>query len=222
VTFNYDELLELAWADTLLNYPLRDGTDKLDSYVAMTEYKLFKLHGSIDWRHPTRESVQNVGPDAMPRLLAEMAIDTLDVSDEFIRSWNPMTSPDSAGVVRGLYPAIAIPVGGAKRFECPPAHVEMLVRLLPETSRVLVIGWRGAETHFLELLRQLLPAGLPVDVIGTEHVDEAVLNLTTAQVAGEFASYNRGFTSYIRECRLVGALWTPGEGTLLTTRIESA
>jgi len=49
VTFNYDTLLEQAITDTL-NFRFNKITD----YVAY-EYKVIKLHGSINWAHPIRD-----------------------------------------------------------------------------------------------------------------------------------------------------------------------
>lgn len=43
VTFNYDTMIEGALAD------LKVGVGSMDSYLADRRFKLFKLHGSIDW-----------------------------------------------------------------------------------------------------------------------------------------------------------------------------
>ena len=49
VTFNYDTLLEDAIIDALDGVPLHT----IDDYVA-SDYKVIKLHGSINWAHPIR------------------------------------------------------------------------------------------------------------------------------------------------------------------------
>ena len=60
-------------------------------------------------------------------------------------------------------------------FECPPSHVEMLGDLIPRVSKVLTIGWRANEQHFLQLLRKL-PAVKIVTVAGSVPEAEELLN----------------------------------------------
>jgi hypothetical protein len=54
-------------------------------------------------------------------------------------------------VARGtpLFPAIAIPVEKGKAFERPEALIKQFTARLPQVTTLLVIGWRGAEAHFL-------------------------------------------------------------------------
>ena len=40
-------------------------------------------------------------------------------------------------------------------FECPSDHVAQLRQVLPHVSHLLIIGWRGADTHFLDFWRQV-------------------------------------------------------------------
>ena len=42
-------------------------------------------------------------------------------------------------------------------FECPEEHLDHLWKLLPEVTKVIVVGWRGSELHFLRRLDELLP-----------------------------------------------------------------
>ena len=37
----------------------------------------------------------------------------------------------------------------------PPAHLEALMAAIPQVTHLLVIGWRGNEQHFVDLLRAL-------------------------------------------------------------------
>ena len=52
-------------------------------------------------------------------------------------------------------PALAIPLVAKMDFECPKSHADVLRDSIPEVSKLLVIGWRGAERHFLDLLSLL-------------------------------------------------------------------
>src|SRR5207244_6413216 len=61
------------------------------------------------------------------------------------------------------FPAIAIPVETKRSFECPAEMLEGLVELLPFVSKLLIIGWRATEAHFLSLLKTNLRRGVQLD-----------------------------------------------------------
>src|SRR5205823_9977424 len=46
-------------------------------------------------------------------------------------------------------PAIAVPLETKQSYECPPNHLEAMREWLPQVDRILIIGWRAAERHFL-------------------------------------------------------------------------
>jgi hypothetical protein len=50
-------------------------------------------------------------------------------------------------------PALAMPMLDKTSFECPPGHLEALKQALPAVQHVLIIGWRAAEPHVLDLLK---------------------------------------------------------------------
>ena len=56
-----------------------------------------------------------------------------------------------------LFPAIAIPVETKRDYECPDEHLECLQGYLPQITKVLSIGWRATEQHFMDLLSESLP-----------------------------------------------------------------
>jgi hypothetical protein len=51
-----------------------------------------------------------------------------------------------------LFPAIAIPVETKKAFECPQEHLDELYKCLGRVTRIVTIGWRATEPHFLSCL----------------------------------------------------------------------
>lgn len=139
VTFNYDTLLEHAVRQAQLYV-----TD-LASYVAHPRLRIFKLHGSVNWAHQV----------AFP-----IPVD-LNERDYVIQNASELEIPPEISIktdwgmgIRGQehVPALAVPIESKGDFECPPEHVEMLERLLPEVDRLLVIGWKAAEKNFLEML----------------------------------------------------------------------
>jgi len=73
----------------------------------------------------------------------------LRISNKFVLC-NQLTM----GVADGtpVFPAIAIPVEKKDQFACPQIVVEQLGQVLRDVSKILVVGWRATERHFLNLL----------------------------------------------------------------------
>lgn len=147
VTFNYDTLLEDAMQVVGLTM------DDINDYVRHPIYKVFKLHGSVNWARYIETN-----PYATPyRDLSHIQValdniehaDTLRISPEYVQ-----IRQHPCGVLnnRGLVPAIAIPVEKKDRFECPEHHLRQLEQMLPEVDKILMVGWRATEDLFLDLL----------------------------------------------------------------------
>lgn len=142
VTFNYDTLLEQA----LKGFGLKIAS--LDHYIERDSLRLVKAHGSIDWCHPVEASYLDHTTDKVHGMIEDY--DQITVSPEFL--FEPKREQLS-WQENYLYPALAIPVKKDKRFECPDHHVDVLRTAAAHAKRLLVIGWAGADPHFLNLLR---------------------------------------------------------------------
>jgi len=143
VTFNYDTLLEQAIQDSGPKFCI----ESLEDYISHPRLKLIKLHGSVDWAHVV--SLPQPFPSTTEReYVIENALDLRIPSKIVLR-------PDQNSGTRGQawVPALAVPIQSKGSFECPPQHIEALQRLLPHVDRVLVIGWRAMEEHFLRMLK---------------------------------------------------------------------
>jgi SIR2-like protein len=147
VTFNYDTLLEDALQH--FGYTFHQMTDYTER---LEPFRLFKLHGSVDWG----QIVENQLPaDVSPQHPASVLTHLIDhaaelhVSNEFV-----LCGSSTMGVANGrpVFPAIAIPVEKKDQFACPRTFVEQLVQVLPQVSKILVVGWRATEDHFLRLM----------------------------------------------------------------------
>src|SRR5437660_3102231 len=142
-TFNYDTLLEDALRDFDLPITSIDDYTKKHPF-----YRVFKLHGSINWTRDIeiQTPIENrLNTDTILRELIERAAE-IRITDRYIFSgYNPV------GALEGkpAFPAIAIPVDTKRSFECPAEVLEGLVELLPRVSKLLIIGWRATEAHFL-------------------------------------------------------------------------
>ncbi|MBI4507627.1 MAG: SIR2 family protein [Chloroflexi bacterium] len=188
VTFNYDTLLDQALSRGLYI----ELNNSVDAYIASPRYKLFKLHGSVDW---VRKVVGYVS------WRTEQS-SVLQWIDEFRKD------ASSGGSDAAYYlPAIAVPVVNKSDFECPTAHIEQLKTILPDVDRVLVVGWRAMETHFLELwssVSNITPKRIHV-VAGSDG-EEVVHRLASAGIASGDTGHSEGFSKFLLEERLRGFL----------------
>jgi hypothetical protein len=149
VTFNYDTMLEDA-----MNQVLGISLPNLNSYLQET-YTLVKLHGSINWGREVDNQSALAAPHTYnpQRLITEAA--TLQISDRYrVVAGRPMYREGEPQ--RIVFPALSIPVERKDEFNCPSDHVQRLKDMLPNVTRVLTIGWRGAEKDFVDILHKLL------------------------------------------------------------------
>jgi hypothetical protein len=98
-----------------------------------------------------------------------------------------------------LFPALAIPVESKLDFECPDEHLQALHTVIPEIDKLLIIGWRAAETPFLELMAsRLVHAVRGFVVAGNEDAAAETANrLAEAGVAGRYVGTDGGFTELV-------------------------
>ncbi|SRR5713101_620791 len=172
VSFNYDLLLDHA-----IN-PSGANTEPLERHFAHTMFKLFKPHGSVDWaqfiagpkgityydrshRPGFFDPPASQGPRLTPGNLIDQAPD-LKLSGEYVRT--NATDPHQMFTFNwSIVPAIAIPVQTKTEdfFEWPDSHRKYFEQVLPQITKILIIGWQGKEAHFLKLLREKLSTGGP-------------------------------------------------------------
>jgi hypothetical protein len=81
-----------------------------------------------------------------------------------------------------LYPALAIPViqKDDTSFACPSHHLNTLKSVIPRVRKLLVIGWRGQEEHFLSLWEK---SNVERIVIVSRTVDGADATIHALQLA---------------------------------------
>jgi hypothetical protein len=199
VTFNYDTLIEEGLSG--IGYNIR----QMDAYITQ-RFKLFKLHGSIDWvqlvsNGVPQNMIANKDGTSVLRFLIDHA-EGLKLEQE-IRQCVPQT----IGIVdgRAAFPAIAIPVEIKNDFVCPLSHVDALQKLVPQISDVLLIGWRATEAHFLKLLKDTLPPFRLYIVAGRQGwAEETQIQFCTAignSHPNEIAWDPGGFTDFLTSGR---------------------
>jgi hypothetical protein len=98
-----------------------------------------------------------------------------------------------------LFPAIAIPIENKQHYECPDEHVAALREFIPKTTKLLMIGWRATEKHFLSLLSEGIPEELRVmSVAGSlDAAKQSVKNLRDAGIRAHAIESEGGFSDFI-------------------------
>ena len=198
VTFNYDTLLEDALYDFGLPITSIDDYTKKHPY-----YRIFKLHGSINWAREVQIQLQTTSrsAEAVIRELIERA-NEMHILERYVFARDRVI-----GLVGGIatFPAIAVPVEKKTSFECPAELLKTLADLLPEVTRMLVIGWRGTEMHFLELLKQYLRKGIQLYIVAGRkaYADTTSVQIHRALVnKSPYSSVDPGgFTDFILDRR---------------------
>lgn len=198
VTFNYDRLIEesLSMFDLLFK--------EMSHYTQHPNYKVIKLHGSVNWVHPSRLPIMNI-EQLDPIGIAHYMIRGIDAASVGFQHFEIQNAIPPPHIEHFAYlPAIAIPVPAKSSFECPQDHVDFLTRMIPEIDKLVVVGWRGQERHFTELFK-LLRKHLAVLIVAGNDKDaeQTQVELEMAGVSGVYTRYPAGFSHLIREKHLI-------------------
>jgi hypothetical protein len=200
VTFNYDTILERS-LDAVVGLRI----ESFDSYT-QGAFKLFKLHGSVNWGHNLgfKGSFPN-WPMAAHHLISEAA----DAPEDNYVLLGSTSDVNMQGHV--TLPAIAIPVQQKAVFECPEPQLAQLRTLLPNTTQILALGWRATEQHFIALLREtlqrervqraLIVAGEARDANSPKPGHEVISNLS-GTIACKMDDANSTFSDFVGSERL--------------------
>jgi len=184
----------------------RTAIRTLDDYISARPVKLFKLHGSVDWARAVDVSLDSFPNRAAVGIMEQLISHAREVrvTDRFFR-FDQIAPVVDGDVV--LFPALAIPTTTKSDFECPSDHIKALKHALCHVDRVLTVGWRAAETHFLAILKDCLPGPIPLQIVtGSEEDSRAVENAFTAAGVrlASTDSHSLGFSRFIQRR---GVLW---------------
>jgi hypothetical protein len=154
VTFNYDVLLEDAVQRTRPDYVVT-GPPELDWFIAHEDYRLYKVHGSVNWAVEIgRNYSASDGGSA----------DGAAIGDATSLTAQAIAFRDQIHVIKNLsasysigdpvtMPSLSVPTLGKADFACPSSHIADLEERLPYSDYVLAVGWQGRDRHFDGLLR---------------------------------------------------------------------
>jgi hypothetical protein len=192
VTFNYDLMLEQAFWQVF-----HRQIAEMKDYISDDSYGIIKLHGSIDWVHEIQYPNGLKSLDAVIDAAPFLKLNPGFVKDSQIPP-NIMTLP-----------ALAIPVDKKKVFECPQEHIEVLANGIQKVTKIITIGWRAMEQHFLEMLRARL-TGLQSDVdlmvvSGTENGTKGTMRNLGMDEPSQFkrSLVGSGFTGLVKNIEVL-------------------
>ena len=193
VTFNYDRLIEKALES------LGVFITEMNGYISNSKIKLVKLHGSVNWARDVETEIANVGErnvwEVMNKLIDKAG--DLRLTDRFrIVDSHPIGRIEKTPLI----PAIAIPVETKTDFECPSSHLDYLRQMVSSVTKVLVVGWRGAERHFLKLLHEHGLRNVPAQIVADRkaRAEETLERITATglKIIGDPCD-EQGFTPYV-------------------------
>ncbi len=125
-----------------------------------------------------------------------------------------MAGPIAQGAVINFpatIPAIAIPTQTKSSFECPQDHLDALEEWLPHVDRILIIGWRAQEQHFLDLLKMHLGKkdGVEALVVSSKQENAQIITSSLGLALPEahfHPSAAEGFSHLVASAEAVNAL----------------
>jgi hypothetical protein len=206
VNFNYDTIFD----QTLWRQLRGLGRPDIDAYATwIPEWTNLKVHGSWEWAEVVTGIAPGVNANAYDLIRAAEQIKPTseylwwDSSPQNTNSVIPLEQGAPPVVVM---PALALPLRGKTTFSCPDEHLKELREKLPQVTRILTIGWRGEDQHFLDLLRKANIARCQVlTVTKTERGQAAVVEaLRGAGVDGNFDYHfdENAFSTFMRSNKL--------------------
>jgi hypothetical protein len=118
-------------------------------------------------------------------------------SDKYVLSSN---IPPKIESKFALYPAIAIPVETKKDFECPNSHLDALCSHMRNVTKVITIGWRAREQHFLKLMNKSFANRVSIHAISGDRntAEDTLAQFTGADIDIDGTALDGGFTDYVR------------------------
>jgi len=199
VNFNYDPLLEWA-CGTEFGFNPSDPA----AYSQGESTFIVKPHGSVLWSWVSRIEYQQ-GTEGLPwTRIVETGDPSVPRGLELRMSQSPIDSVAADGVERPVYPAMAMPTAGAKSFVWPLDQEALFTRRFSNGTfgKILVVGWRASEPHFVPLLARLVPNSAKVlTVTGSaeEDVQEIRRNLSSIVYPTTGVIKNQsGFSDFMR------------------------
>ena len=166
ITFNYDTLLEQA-----IERHYNTKFVNIDDYINTDRKNLliFKPHGSSNWVKKFKAGLYasnfiglNVNSiDVLAKQLYDEERTLPNINDFLQESItfdikNPNKSVKNNAYYNYYFPWLLIPYKNKDDFMMPSKHEAMLEHVLGDVEEILIIGWKGSEQKFQQMLKRKL------------------------------------------------------------------
>lgn len=214
VSFNQDSILE-----TFLSQYFRRPLNSIDDYAEVNDspFCVFKPHGSWNWgwQFPNRMKGRSKflfdNSVSFFKLYFEMLGNHIEMVDwtewgrelTLNKGKGRLTINKSKLTLQGsdnignFYPAILLPYRDKDEFTMPPKHVDRLDQYLSYVETLIIIGWKGNEAMFNQVLNQRATRIKKV-IIADPNPDAIVNNLSSVLTRNKIEPIiYKGFDDFI-------------------------
>lgn len=178
INLNYDRLAEYAMTN-------RSGLHNINRFVGNEGgINLYHPHGNCGW--------------SMSETVGRHEVDILE-RDSYPGMWI------DHGKARGYGSAcLALPMSGddSGKTAWPTKHKESLKQQLPLVDEIIVIGWRGYDSHIVDLVATGIGSVKAIHVVGNSSngVEQAATNIQQFdKIGANIVKYNSGFRGYLTD-----------------------
>ena len=178
-SFNYDTLLEQALCTGLQYY-----YSEIDDYIDLNKkLLLFKPHGSCDWiRNFKTESDLITEPEINELFSNRLFLEKHSYAEIFkqleseIKIERDPRTTNNNSIYPKYLPQLLIPFTDKDEFVMPKNHRDSLEHSLDKIDEILIIGWKGTEQVFKDLLNKKLK-GKKIKVTVANKQDDSIKEL---------------------------------------------
>jgi len=202
VSFNYDTLLEKS-LETALGLEYSKIEDYIDSRRSIY---LLKPHGSCNWLREFSNFPYSFGHDIKNLFFSRIMYQHItsygaifqNLKQEIIIKDNPSFTNNDNFKNSTYLPQLLIPYTDKDEFVMPLSHRQTLEENLESIGEILIIGWKGTERIFQELLRKKLGTKT-VKVTIVNNGDQTVINELNACFGHVEWQEQKTFSEFIKD-----------------------
>lgn len=200
VNFNYDLLLE----KNIGKY----GIESLDELLK-DNYPVIKIHGAYNWhwvrlinsREEERNNNYENAIKGAQSIFSPEPPNAVFKRELVLKDKNPrnlsITRRDALTAF-AFHPAIALPLIEKDNFVCPVSHIEFLKDQLSKIDRIIMIGWRGADEFFRNLLiEELQKRKIPIYFVGMKNSKSIVDSFEDVLKENINSLNSSGFSNFV-------------------------
>ncbi len=200
-SFNYDTLLEQS-IESVLGYNYKSIDDYIDGKKKLL---LFKPHGSCNWVRNFNDYKVNFNDKTNKYFSENLYRQTTSYADIFkqleadvkIIKNPPLTNND--GQNPRFLPQLLIPFTDKDEFIMPKRHCTHLEHNLENIDEILIIGWKGTENAFKELLNSKI-GEKKIKVTVANKNDKSIEELFTTNKDNIEWNHQETFTELMKNC----------------------